>query len=72
MKNSVLDFEINDEFIELIKLLKACGIVYTGAEAKEMVRESRVKVNGQIELRMRYKCRKNDVIETQEIKIKIC
>lgn len=48
-------FEITGEYIELIKLLKVTGIADTGGQAKLMVENSMVKVDGEIELRKRRK-----------------
>lgn len=62
MKN--IDFELRegDEFIPLIQLLKAAGLVETGGEAQEAVMEGLVTLNGETELRKRAKCRKDDKI----------
>jgi ribosome-associated protein len=48
-------FKIKGEFIELIALLKATGIAETGGQAKLMVEEGLVKVNGEVETRKRAK-----------------
>ena len=40
------EFEIKGDYIELIALLKATGIAETGGQAKGMVDEGLVKVNG--------------------------
>jgi ribosome-associated protein len=51
------------EFIELIGLLKAVGISETGGQAKQMVDDGMVKVNGQAENRKRAKIRAGDIVE---------
>ena len=56
-------FELKGEYIELIRLLKFMNWVQSGGEAKLVVEENMVKVNGEVELRKRYKVRKGDVIE---------
>jgi len=48
-------FELRGEYIELIQLLKATGLCGTGGEAKIVVSEGFVTVNGEIELRKRCK-----------------
>jgi len=48
-------FSITDEYIELIKLLKAASVAQSGADAKDLVRNNLVKVNGEIETRLRRK-----------------
>lgn len=40
---------INTDTIELDKFLKWAGIFSTGGEAKIMINEGRVKVNGEVE-----------------------
>lgn len=57
------EFNLTDEYIHLIQLLKAMSLVSSGGEAKEVVREELVYCNGDIETRMRYKVRKGDEIE---------
>lgn len=53
----------DSEYIELIKLLKAVNICGSGGEAKMLVDDEQVKLNGQIESRKRAKLRKGDKIE---------
>ncbi|OFX83356.1 MAG: RNA-binding protein [Bacteroidetes bacterium GWF2_33_16] len=53
----------DSEYIELIKLLKATNISGSGGEAKNIVEDGQVKLNGQIESRKRAKLRKGDKIE---------
>lgn len=50
------------EFIELNKLLKIMQWVGSGGEAKQMIDESLVTVNGEVELQKRKKLRKGDVV----------
>ncbi len=38
----------DDEYIKLGQLLKACSLVYSGAEAKTAVKDGNVKVNDEI------------------------
>ena len=66
-------FELNPEvtYIELIKLLKAENIAFSGAEAKMMVEDEIVKVNGKTETRKRAKLREGDVVEVEGHTIKI-
>ena len=37
-----------DEYIKLGQLLKACNLVYSGSEAKTVINEGLVKVNGDV------------------------
>jgi len=51
------------EFIELIKLLKLLRIASSGGEAKMMVGEGEVKLNGNPESRKRAKLRNGDIVQ---------
>ena len=55
--------EINREPVELYKILKFEGLVGTGGEAKIVIDEGLVKVNGEVELRRRNKIKDGFVIE---------
>jgi len=58
-----MNFELTQEYIELIKLLKLIGIAETGGMAKALVEDEQVLYNGQIDTRKRLKVRKGDTIE---------
>ncbi len=60
MMNKVL---INREPVELYKLLKFEGLVGTGGEAKMVIDEGYVAVNGEIEMRKRRKMMAGDAFE---------
>lgn len=57
--------KISTEFIKLDQFLKWAGICDIGSEAKEMISQGKVKVNGSIELQRGKKLRKADVIEVK-------
>ena len=65
----MIEFKLNGEFIPLIQLLKATGLVHTGGEAQIVVTEGEVKYNGQIDYRKRLKIKKGDVVEFRSKKI---
>jgi ribosome-associated protein len=46
-----LKFELEGEYIEFMKLLKATGLCDSGGSAKVAVSEGRVSVDGAIEFR---------------------
>ena len=50
---SVLTFELTEDFIELIKLIKFMGLSETGGQAKLLVENGMVKVDGEVESRKR-------------------
>jgi ribosome-associated protein len=51
---------IREEPIELCQLLKFAGLVETGGEAKTVISESLVSVNGEIDTRKRRKIMAGD------------
>lgn len=48
--------------VELNKLLKFENLVQSGGEAKTVILEGRVKVNGEVETRIRKKIYKGDIV----------
>jgi len=58
-----IKFEIKDNFIELIKLLKASGIAENGGDAKQIVKDGNVMLNNTLELQMRKKILKGDSVK---------
>ena len=55
--------EITREPVELYKILKFEGLFTTGGEAKLLIGDGQVTVNGEIETRRRRKMLSGDVIE---------
>lgn len=56
-------FGIHTEYIDLLQFLKATGIAATGGEAKAIVDEGFVTVNGEAESRRRRKLRPGDILD---------
>ena len=54
---------INREPVELFKILKFEGLASTGGEAKLMISDGLVSVNGDVETRKRKKMFAGDVID---------
>jgi ribosome-associated protein len=71
MKNKSIEFQLDEEFIELIKLLKLLRIAESGGQAKMFVDNGEVVHNGEIESRKRAKIRKGDSVEIFDFVIKI-
>ena len=63
-----------EEFIPLIALLKATGVVESGSEAQEVVVAGMVLRNGEVELRKRAKIRSGEVVvfQNNEIEVEGC
>jgi ribosome-associated protein len=56
-------FKLENEYIELVKLLKVTGLCGSGGMAKVVTSEGRVKVDGVVELRKGCKIRKGQTVE---------
>jgi ribosome-associated protein len=65
------EFQITTEYIELVKLLKLLRIAESGGQAKIMVEEGEVFLNGVQEFRKRAKLRPGDIVEVLGEKISI-
>ena len=61
-----IEFELTDEYIHMIQLLKATSLVSSGGEAKECVLDGLAIYNGEVDYRMRLKVRKGDVVEFED------
>ncbi len=67
----VRKYKLRTEYIQLIQLLKTLGISETGGQAKLMVDDGLVKLNGEVEFRKRAKLKQGDIIEVFDITIEI-
>ena len=56
-------FPIHTEYIDLLQFLKAIGIAATGGEAKMLVDDGFIQVNGEDESRRRRKLRPGDRVD---------
>ena len=65
------EYKLETEYIELFKLLKALSLVGSGGEAKMLISDGMVLVNGEVETRKRYKTRVGDLVEFNGEKIKV-
>jgi len=63
--------QLREDFIKLGQALKAAGLVESGVEAKEVIIDGLVKVNGEIEVRRGKKLYKNDIVSFNNEEIKI-
>ena len=66
-----MEIKIRDEFIKLGQALKLAGVVEDGVEAKYVIQDGLVQVNGEVDQRRGRKIYEGDVItfEDQEIKV---
>jgi len=65
------NIKINTEYIKLDQFLKWCGVAESGSEAKEIIKNGMVKVNGETELRRGKKLRDGDLVEVRGKEFKI-
>lgn len=63
------EVEVSREPIELYKILKFESMVSSGGEAKSVIAEGHVLVNGKVETRKRKKIVSGDIIEFGQEKI---
>ncbi|MBI9021489.1 MAG: RNA-binding S4 domain-containing protein [Verrucomicrobia bacterium] len=60
----MINFKLTGEHIALFQLLKATHLCGTGGEAKMMIDEGLVTVDGEVETRLRKKIRVGQTVET--------
>lgn len=63
--------KLREEYIKLGQALKAAGLVDSGVDAKFVVQDGEVKVNGAIELQRGKKLYDGDLVEYDGEQIKI-
>lgn len=63
--------KLREEYIKLGQALKAAGLVSSGIEAKEVIMDGLVKVNGEVDTRRGKKLYDGDTVsyEGEDIKI---
>ncbi len=71
MSSSIQTVVINAQPIELCKLLKIANLVSGGGEAKVVISQGLVKLNGQYEFKKRKKIVDGDTIELNDEKINV-
>lgn len=65
------EFKLKDEFIKLGQLLKATGLVESGVEAKIVIQDGEVKLNGAVETQRGKKVVAGDVVSFDGKQIKV-
>jgi ribosome-associated protein len=63
MSESYLEIQLDQQPIELYKLLKIADLVAGGGEAKVVISEGYVLLNGEVEYQKRKKVYHNDIVE---------
>lgn len=67
-----MDIQITTEYIKLDQLLKFAGIVGNGSDAKILIFEEEVTVNGEIATQRGKKIRSGDVVQVGDQVINVC
>lgn len=62
---------IKDEFIKLGQALKLAGVVQDGVQAKYVIQDGLVKVNGEVDERRGRKVYEGDIISFEGNEIKV-
>jgi len=68
----MIEITIKDEFIKLGQALKLAGLVDTGVDAKMVIQDGMVKVNGETDTRRGKKLVPGDVFEFEGEQVKVC
>lgn len=66
-----LDFQLKTEYIELFKLLKLTGLCESGGQAKYVISQGLVRVDGNPETRKAFKVRAGQCIELEGETIRV-
>lgn len=66
-----IDFELNDEYVELNQLLKLAGLCDSGGAGKMIVAAGGVKVDGKTELRKTCKIRAGQIVTLGDVRIAV-
>ena len=67
----MITVELRDDYIKLGQALKAAGLVSSGLDAKYIITDGRVLVDGQVEKRRGRKLYKGSVVEYEGQKITV-
>lgn len=65
------EITLREEFIKLGQALKAAGLVGSGVDAKMVIADGKVKVNGEVEYQRGKKLRAGDIVSYNGEEIKI-
>lgn len=66
-----VEIKLRDEYIKLGQALKAAGIAESGVDAKYMIQDGEVLVNGAAEFQRGKKLHDGDIVECHDVQISI-
>lgn len=67
-----MDIKISTEFIKLDQLLKFSGIIGNGSDAKILILNEQVSVNGEIATQRGKKIRPGDIVQVGDQILNVC
>lgn len=65
------EIAIKDEYIKLGQALKLAGLVGSGVEAKVLIQDGLVSVNGEVDVRRGRKLYSGDIFELEGNQVKV-
>lgn len=68
---TILEFELDREYVELNQLLKLAGVCDSGGAGKALVASGAVSVDGVVELRKTCKIRAGSTVELEGLAIRV-
>ncbi|MCD7744373.1 MAG: RNA-binding S4 domain-containing protein [Lachnospiraceae bacterium] len=66
-----VEFRLKDEFIKLGQILKAVNVAESGVDAKYLIQDGKVLVNGEKELQRGKKIHPGDEVVCGDVKIQV-
>ena len=66
-----MELKLRDEFIKLGQAMKAAGIVSSGIDAKMLIQDGQVTVNGEVETRRGRKLYDGDVFKFEGDEVRV-
>lgn len=67
----MIEFKLKDEFIKLGQLLKAASLVGSGVDAKFVIQDGLVKVDGEVDTRRGRKIYEGMIVEYDGEQVKV-
>lgn len=67
----MIEITIKDDFIKLGQAMKLAGVVSSGIEAKIVIQDGEVKVNGETDTRRGKKLVEGDIFEYNNVQVKV-
>ena len=67
----LMDFELRGDYVTLDTLLKATGLAGSGGQAKAMIADAMVEVDGRTELRKTCKIRAGQIVAVQGTRVRV-